>query len=151
MVAETWVMTAVLLCLDTGGGGGMGGLSILRLFRLLRLSRLARMLRSMPELMILIKGMLAASRSVLCTMGLMAILLYVFAIALRQLTDGTEVGDLHFYSIPSSMYRLVIEGVFLDNLGYTAQLMSDSSPVFTIVFFLFVCMAALMVMNMLIG
>ncbi|CAK0864925.1 unnamed protein product [Prorocentrum cordatum] len=46
MVAETWVMTIVLLCLDSGGGGGLGGASILRLFRLLRLSRLARMLRS---------------------------------------------------------------------------------------------------------
>ncbi|CAK0826162.1 unnamed protein product [Prorocentrum cordatum] len=151
MVAETWVMTVVLLCLDTGGGGGMGGLSILRLFRLLRLSRLARMLRSMPELMILIKGVVASSRSVFCTMGLLAILLYVFAIAMRQLTDGTDVGELHFYSVPSSMYRLLIEGVFLDNLSSTVKVMSDSSPVFTIVFLVFVCIAALMVMNMLIG
>jgi len=93
----------------------------------------------------------ASSRSVFCTMGLLAILLYVFAIAMRQLTDGTDVGELHFYSVPSSMYRLLIEGVFLDNLSSTVKVMSDSSPVFTIVFLVFVCIAALMVMNMLIG
>jgi len=151
MVAETWVMTIVLLCLDSGGGGGLGGASILRLFRLLRLSRLARMLRSMPELMILIKGMLAASRSVFFTMCLLVILLYLFAIALRQITEGSEVGEMWFHSVPAAMYKLLIEGVFLDNLGATADTIAESSPVFAVVFFIFVCMAALMVMNMLIG
>jgi len=36
----------------------------LRLIRLARLSRLLRLLRSVPELLILIKGMVAAMRSV---------------------------------------------------------------------------------------
>jgi len=150
MVAETWVMTSILM-LGSGGGSGMGGASILRLFRLLRLSRLARMLRSMPELMILIKGMLAASRSVFFTMCLLVILLYLFAIMLRQLTDGTPVGDAFFYSVPASMYKLLIEGVFLDNLGDTAETIAATSPVYAAVFFVFVVCAALMVMNMLIG
>ncbi|CAK0874352.1 unnamed protein product [Prorocentrum cordatum] len=109
MVAETWAMSIALLCLDAGRGSGVGGASILRLFRLLRLSRLARMLRSMPELMILIKGMFAASRSVFFTICLM--------------------------------------GVFLDNLGHTADTIAESSPVVAVVFFIFVVCAALMVMN----
>jgi voltage-gated sodium channel len=151
MVAETWVMTIVLLCLDSGGSSGMGGASILRLFRLLRLSRLARMLRSMPELMILIKGMVAASRSVFFTMCLLVIGLYLFAIAMRQLTEGTSVGELFFYSVPASMYKLTIEGVFLDNLGDTVDTIAASSPFYAVIFLVFVVFAALMVMNMLIG
>jgi len=151
MVAETWAMSIALLCLDAGRGSGVGGASILRLFRLLRLSRLARMLRSMPELMILIKGMFAASRSVFFTICLMVILLYLFAIMLRQLTEGTPVGDMYFYSVPASMYKLLVEGVFLDNLGHTADTIAESSPVVAVVFFIFVVCAALMVMNMLIG
>jgi voltage-gated sodium channel len=151
MVAETWVMTIVLLGIGSSGGSGMGGASILRLFRLLRLSRLARMLRSMPELMILIKGMVAASRSVFFTMCLLVIGLYLFAIAMRQLTQGTDVGELFFYSVPASMYKLTIEGVFLDNLGYTVDTIAESSPFYAVIFLIFVVFAALMVMNMLIG
>jgi F0F1-type ATP synthase assembly protein I len=101
--------------------------------------------------MILIKGMLAASRSVFFTMCLLVILLYLFAIAMRQLTEGTSVGEEYFYSVPASMYKLLIEGVFLDNLGYTADVIAESSPIFAVVFFIFIICAALMVMNMLIG
>jgi hypothetical protein len=151
MVAETWVMTIVLLCLDSGGGSGMGGASILRLFRLLRLSRLARMLRSMPELMILIKGMVAASRSVFFTMCLLVIGMYLFAIAMRQLTDGTSVGDEYFSSVPASMHKLLIEGVFLDNMGDTVDTIAASGAFYAVIFLVFVVFAALMVMNMLIG
>jgi hypothetical protein len=65
MVFETWVFTMI----ETVGGGDGGSplpvdTSILRLFRLLRLSRLTRMLRSLPQLMILIKGMVTAMKSV---------------------------------------------------------------------------------------
>jgi hypothetical protein len=152
MVFETWLMTVVLLLIGGGGGASpLGNASILRMLRLLRLSRLARMLRSMPELMILIKGMMVASRSVFFTMCLLLILLYLFAIALRQLSENTEAGALFFPGVPDAMYTLLIEGVFLDNLGTTCKIMAQSSPLFVVVFFVFICMAALMVMNMLIG
>eukprot|EP00438_Fugacium_kawagutii_P003581 Skav221589 [mRNA] locus=scaffold1698:169836:175186:+ [translate_table: standard] len=81
MVSETFVVTMILLIMKDGPTSfGFGNAGILRLFRLLRLTRMARMLRSMPELMILIKGMAAATTSVLFIFCLQLILLYVFAI-----------------------------------------------------------------------
>merc|ERR1719413_349483 len=99
MFLETWVMTAVMLALGGGGSGGMGDASILRMARLLRLSRMARMarlLRAMPELMILIKGIAAATRSVFFTLALLCLLMYVFAIMFTQLMVETEVGEEYF-------------------------------------------------------
>eukprot|EP00928_Gymnodinium_smaydae_P011597 TRINITY_DN14262_c0_g2_i1.p1 TRINITY_DN14262_c0_g2~~TRINITY_DN14262_c0_g2_i1.p1 ORF type:complete len:608 (-),score=116.40 TRINITY_DN14262_c0_g2_i1:195-2018(-) len=152
MVAETWLLNTVFMFMDTGGGSSpLGNASMLRLLRLLRLSRMARMLRSMPELMILIKGMVAASRSVFFTMCLLLIVLYVFAIMLRQLSVDTLAGAKYFESITSAMYSLLIHGTFLDNLGPVAEDMRASSYVCFVAFYTFVCIAALMVMNMLIG
>merc|ERR1719284_666006 len=103
MVLETWVFTILVLLImpdSTGGGGNTG---IMRLARLLRLSRMARMgklLRVMPELMIMIKGMKAATRSVFFTLLLLAVIMYIFGIAFVQISDGTEVGRKHFQGVP---------------------------------------------------
>merc|ERR550532_2916939 len=120
MVSETWVMTIILLALGAGGSSGLGNASVLRLLRLLRLSRMARMaklLRSMPELLILIKGMVSAMRSVFFTLLLLGILIYVFAIAFRQLTADTDAGKIYFYNIPKSMHTLLIDGTIMDGPG----------------------------------
>jgi hypothetical protein len=150
-VVETWVITLVTSMMSSGGGSPLGNASMLRLLRLLRLTRMARMLRSMPELMILIKGMVAATRSVFFTMCLLLIVNYVFAIAMRQLTEGTEAGEQYFNSIPRSMYTLLIHGTFLDDLAAVSDLILESSVLILFVFLMFICVAALMVMNMLIG
>eukprot|EP00419_Tripos_fusus_P050768 CAMPEP_0172840548 /NCGR_PEP_ID=MMETSP1075-20121228/29406_1 /TAXON_ID=2916 /ORGANISM="Ceratium fusus, Strain PA161109" /LENGTH=63 /DNA_ID=CAMNT_0013684405 /DNA_START=154 /DNA_END=342 /DNA_ORIENTATION=+ len=63
-------MTTVMLVMGGDGAVGLGNASILRMARLLRLTRLfrmARLLRAMPELLILVKGMAAAMRSVVFT------------------------------------------------------------------------------------
>eukprot|EP00928_Gymnodinium_smaydae_P011598 TRINITY_DN14262_c0_g4_i1.p1 TRINITY_DN14262_c0_g4~~TRINITY_DN14262_c0_g4_i1.p1 ORF type:complete len:813 (-),score=191.96 TRINITY_DN14262_c0_g4_i1:85-2490(-) len=154
MVGETWVMTVVMMLMGGEGGSALGNASVLRLLRLLRLSRLVRMLRSMPELMILIKGMASASRSLCITLVLLLLLIYIFAIIFRQLTDGSITGALYFNSIPGSMYSLLLHGTFLDNLGPVCNTIGNpetGSPIYLILFFLFLSMAALMVMNMLIG
>lgn len=157
MVFETWAMTVVLLVTDDSSElGNLVNASILRLFRLLRLSRLTRLLRAMPELLILIKGMVSAARSVFFTLFLLVILLYIFAIALAQLTENNpvedpETGGEMFGTIPSSMYTLMVTGIFLDNLTPVMNNISDVSPVCAGLFLLFIALAALMVMNMLIG
>mmetsp|Transcript_4669 Transcript_4669/g.12710 ORF Transcript_4669/g.12710 Transcript_4669/m.12710 type:complete len:748 (+) Transcript_4669:141-2384(+) len=153
MVAESWVMT-IIVALSSGGGGGGGALgnaSILRLFRLLRLTRMARMLRSMPELLILIKGMMAAMRSVFFVMLLLVILMYIFAIAFTQLTAESEVGQVYFSTIPHSMYTLTMAGTFLDNITQVVDDIRNEVPVCAALFIVFVLLAALTLMNMLIG
>lgn len=151
MVIETWVMTTILLITGVSMPGGGGQSSLLRLFRLLRLSRLARMLRSMPELMIMIKGIVAAFRSVFLAVVLLVLLMYIFAIMFRQLTNGTEVGDVFFSSMGQTMYVLLMSGTFLEDLYDVMNQLGAASFAYAAIFLLFILLSALTVMNMLIG
>jgi len=78
-------------------------------------------------------------------------LIYVYAIAMRQLTADSEVGEQYFPSIPRSMYTLLLHGTLLDDLGPVCENVGKGGAVLLGVFFSFIALAALMVMNMLIG
>jgi len=156
MIFETWVLTAVLLLAMGGSGGsGIGNAGMLRLLRLLRLSRmarLARLLRSMPELLILIKGMIASVRSVFFTMLLIFLILYVFSILFRQLTDGSDLGATYFPSMTTTANNLVVRGVFFQDAGdMQLDFVKDNQQHLLFCYYLFVLLATLTVLNMLIG
>jgi len=158
MVAETWVMTCVMLLAGSSGGGDLGNASILRMARLLRLSRMARMarlFRAMPELLILIKGMVAAMRSVLFTLCLLAIITYVFGIAFVQVV-GKEVtnpedNETYFGTVGQAMHTLLLDGALMDGTGVLIKALADASWVYAVMMYSFILLAALTVMNMLIG
>jgi len=150
MVGETWVLTAVQI--TTGSGESpLGNMAILRLARLLRLSRLMRMLKSFPELMILIKGMVTAMKSVGYVMVLLILVTYVFAIAFTQLAAGTEMGENYFENVALSMYSLIVYGTFLDALSDFCNDIKEESAACMFLVVIFICLSALTVMNMLIG
>merc|ERR1719160_1641898 len=88
---ETWLLPSM----STRGGLPIET-SMLRLLRLLRLSRMMRLLRKCPELLTLIKGMIAAVRSVFSTLVLLVGFMYVFAIIFRQQTKGNETLEDYF-------------------------------------------------------
>eukprot|EP00445_Apocalathium_hangoei_P082382 CAMPEP_0204181354 /NCGR_PEP_ID=MMETSP0361-20130328/51827_1 /ASSEMBLY_ACC=CAM_ASM_000343 /TAXON_ID=268821 /ORGANISM="Scrippsiella Hangoei, Strain SHTV-5" /LENGTH=690 /DNA_ID=CAMNT_0051140921 /DNA_START=141 /DNA_END=2210 /DNA_ORIENTATION=- len=156
MVAETWVMSVFLL-ISGAGSGGLGNASILRMARLLRLSRMARMarlFRAMPELLIMIKGIAAAMRSVLFTLVLLFILIYVFSIAFVQLTADIPEGEplnLLFGNVPRAMHSLLIHGTILDGPGAVVVELGNNSYVLAFVFYIFILLAAFTILNMLIG
>merc|ERR1712080_225849 len=118
MVFETWLLSiAFLLMAGHGTGGGLGNASILRLVRLLRLTRMARMvrlLRALPELMVLVKGISVATRSVFFTLVLLLIFIYVFAIAFTQLAQETVLEEPYFSSVLASMSTLLLRGTLPD-------------------------------------
>eukprot|EP00928_Gymnodinium_smaydae_P048693 TRINITY_DN32590_c0_g1_i1.p1 TRINITY_DN32590_c0_g1~~TRINITY_DN32590_c0_g1_i1.p1 ORF type:complete len:736 (-),score=107.72 TRINITY_DN32590_c0_g1_i1:131-2338(-) len=155
MVLETWVWSSYMCAIAQGGANNTAGsASTLRLIRLLRLTRMARMaklLRAMPELMIMIKGMVAAMRSVFFTLCLLVISLYIFAIAVKQMSDGTDSGGQHFSSVPHSMYTLLVRATLLDSIGKLLNEVSEDSTVVATLIVIFVFLAAFTVMNMLIG
>lgn len=148
-------MSIILLAAGAGGGGGMGNAAILRLARLLRLSRMARMarlFRAMPELLILIKGMVAAMRSVFFTLLLLAIVVYVFGIMFCQLLVDAQLDEgIHFETVPLSMHTLLIDGALLDNIGGVVRALGDQSIVYGLLFYIFVLIASATLLNMLIG
>merc|ERR1712232_1008278 len=150
MVMETWVL--VIVQSQTGGKSPLGNTAMLRLLRLLRLSRLMRMLRSLlrlsrlmrmlrspPELMILIKGMMSAMRS-------------VFYVAFCQMAVNTPtIGDTYFRNVAFGMYSLFIYATFLDDLSNLMDdLRNDKWPLVFLAL-VFICLASMTGMNMLVG
>eukprot|EP00927_Polykrikos_kofoidii_P085954 TRINITY_DN9488_c0_g1_i1.p1 TRINITY_DN9488_c0_g1~~TRINITY_DN9488_c0_g1_i1.p1 ORF type:complete len:749 (-),score=141.38 TRINITY_DN9488_c0_g1_i1:22-2067(-) len=161
MIFETWGMTLVFAFLtNPTTGGDMGNTSLLKLVRLVRLTRMARMariLRAIPELIILIKGIAVASRSVFFTLVLMLIIMYVFAIILRQLCEqlvdvdsDPELIDRYFSSVGHSMSTLLLDGV-LPDVADVVRHTSRQSPILGILVMGFILLASLTVMNMLVG
>lgn len=153
-VIETWVLSALMSMIASDDVSSILPAPLLRLLRLLRLMRMARMaklLKTMPELMILIKGMSMATRSVFFTCCLLVILIYVFAIAFTQLLRNTTTGDEHFNGVAASMITLALYGTLLDEITFVAEKVGQESMLCSILLAIFILMAALTVMNMLIG
>eukprot|EP00929_Paragymnodinium_shiwhaense_P066967 TRINITY_DN33660_c0_g1_i1.p1 TRINITY_DN33660_c0_g1~~TRINITY_DN33660_c0_g1_i1.p1 ORF type:complete len:849 (+),score=188.36 TRINITY_DN33660_c0_g1_i1:200-2746(+) len=165
MVMETWVGSVLALVggpedpdAEQSGPGGdassasgsAGVLKLVRMVRLTRMVRLVRLLRAVPELLVLIKGILYAARSVFFTLCLLCFIVYVFAIAFRQLTDDTDVGNEYFYSVTASMSTLLIRMTMPDTADIIFQL-SDEGWFFGFLACLFILMAELTVLNMLVG
>lgn len=156
MVVETWVVSFIITISegDEKGAGKMGNVGVLRIARLLRLTRMARMarlLRAVPELVILVKGMAHAARSVFFTLLLLLILLYVFAIAFKQLMEGSDVGLRYFRSVPESMNTLWLYATLLEEITTLAHDVQRDNVWMLGVLYLYILGAALTVMNMLIG
>jgi len=158
--------TIALMAYIQGGAGLNLPTAVLRLFRLARLTRLVRMLRSLPELMVMITGMVTAAASVGYTLGLLMILTYVFAIALRNLVPAAEdpevceekyplsdgcIEVLYFESVPEAMHNLIIFGTFLDALSDFMWAVKEQSPPCLVLLWIYIALASLTVMNMLIG
>jgi len=104
----------------------------------------------MPELVILMKGMMAAMRAVAISMSLLVVLIYVFAIAFTQLCDGTDCGDI-FSSVPVSMALLFERATLIDNLSDVSERLQRDNPALLGVLYVYVFVAYLTVLNLLTG
>jgi len=149
MVLDTWVLSIVLpLMSGSGASAGVGNASILRLVRLLRLTRMARcikLLRAMPELLVLLKGMAAAARSVFYTLVLLCVLLYVFGITFTQLLRKEAVGKEHFNSVLESMHTLWLYAALLDEITHLMAKLQDAGLGYVLLMDTFILLAALTV------
>mmetsp|Transcript_98392 Transcript_98392/g.254417 ORF Transcript_98392/g.254417 Transcript_98392/m.254417 type:complete len:704 (-) Transcript_98392:135-2246(-) len=150
---ETWVVYIIVALSPPGFANNMGNTSALSLFRMLRLirtARLTRLFRAVPELMILIKGVAVAARSVFWTLSLLFLLIYVFAICLLILTKDTAVARKYFPSLPGSMSTLMLRGLLPDSAGYVYDI-DSYSPFVAVIFSLFIVVGLVTVMNLLVG
>jgi hypothetical protein len=151
MVLETWV---IVLTMRVSGSMQLGNASVLRiarLFRLSRMARLARLLRAMPELVILIKGMVAAARSVFFTLLLLLLLLYVFAIAFTQLMMDTDVGKEFFPNVAQSMNNLWLYATLLEEITHLSHSLLKESLWLVLLRYVYILAGTLTVLNMLVG
>jgi hypothetical protein len=117
---------------------------------MVRVSRMVRLLRAIPELVILLKGIGAAMRSVMVFFTLWLIIIYVYAVVFRQMTEGDEVGLEFFKSVPAAMNTLLLDGILPETSHFVNELASED-PVLWPVIISFILLAALTLMYMLIG
>jgi len=124
-------------------------LRLVRIVKILRLSRLARLMRAVPEIIIFLKGIGAASRSVIAIMALWCIIIYVFAIFFVQTSGGTLKQE-QFNNVPSAMNTLLLDGIMPDN-GGLVTILAEDNPIFWPIIMIFVLLASITLSYMLIG
>eukprot|EP00929_Paragymnodinium_shiwhaense_P050675 TRINITY_DN25519_c0_g1_i1.p1 TRINITY_DN25519_c0_g1~~TRINITY_DN25519_c0_g1_i1.p1 ORF type:complete len:786 (+),score=176.20 TRINITY_DN25519_c0_g1_i1:75-2432(+) len=153
MVGETCLMPLLLLAFSIESASGIGNASILRMLRLCRLVRMARMaklLKAMPELVVICRGIVAASRSVFFTVTLLFIVTYVFSVLFVQATDDTEIGFKYFDTVPDAMKNILVAACMPD-LGEMVEHLSSQSTIVVLVFAFYLLTASFALLNVLVG
>lgn len=126
-------------------------LRMLRMAKLCRLTRLARLLRAVPELVIIVKGIGFASRSVTIFFMFWTLITYAFAIAIRELTENTEVGNLYFRTVPEAMNTLLLQGLFPESVQLLDSISGGATWYLWPLTVFFLALVSLTVMYMLVG
>jgi len=156
MVTETWLMPLINIVIEgiAGTGAGFGRsasvLRVLKVLRVLRTARIIRVARYMPELMILIKGLLVAARSVFFTLVLLLLITYIFSITFTQLSQDTPLHAELFPMVPTAVLTLVLQCVMPDQEGFFRQVAAES-PFMGAMVLVFIMVGSLIIMNMLVG
>lgn len=153
MVLETWVMSIILAAQPEGSSLNLidpASVRIIRVAKLCRLARLARLLRSVPELIIVIKAIGAAGRS-MAVIGMFCLLLvYIFAVVFKQLFKVTDPGIDGFDTVYNTMNTLILQGIFADSAGLMTDL-AEGHPLFWPLGLLFILLTSVTLLYMLIG
>ncbi|CAE7713053.1 NaCP60E, partial [Symbiodinium necroappetens] len=150
---ETWLLSLVQIVF--GDISNSSSFRLIRLLRLTRMARMARLLRSVPELLIIVRAIAIALRSVFFLMVLLLGLVYVFALLFSQLFDGKNqppgtLAHKSFGSLPQAMNTLLMAGALPDQ----SSLVEDAGAVHFLLYplmLLYMLLASLTVMNMLVG
>jgi hypothetical protein len=153
MAFETWVLSFLVWVTAgslTASSSSTSVLRVVRLFRLTRAPRVARLLKSVPEMMVIVHGIVIVARTVIVIGCLLFLIIYTFAIIFTQLAKGTDLEKTLCPRMLPTMGMLLIGGIFPD-IEPTIEAMAGEHFFFAVFFFLFVLLAYVMIMNMLIG
>ncbi|CAE7282106.1 Sh, partial [Symbiodinium pilosum] len=150
---ETWFLSLVQFFANDPSSSS--SFRLMRLLRLTRMARMARLLRSVPELLIIVRAIAIALRSVFFLMVLLVGLVYVFSLLFNQLLDGKNqppgsMAHESFGSLPQAMNTLLMAGALPDQ----SALVEDAGAFHFLLYplmLLYMLLASLTVMNMLVG
>jgi hypothetical protein len=126
-------------------------LRLVRVLKFCRMARVVRLLRSVPEILILLKGVAVAYRAVFFSQLLVFVIVYIFAIAYFRLLEGTDVGREYFPDLSQAMLTLFFRGCFFEGLPDLADAMFKESFILGIVLLVFVMIAPLTALNLVVG
>lgn len=150
MIWEVWLTSLLVMMMQRSGSANMSVLRILRLFRLVRIARVGRLMSSCRELIVLVKGISMGLRSVLSTLFLMMVIIYVFAIIFTQLFRGSEEAHGCYDGVLESMNCLMLNVVFPEQQELMARML-ELGPMTYLLGIFYLLITGLTVMNMLIG
>eukprot|EP00439_Symbiodinium_sp_Y106_P041358 s3049_g5.t1 len=152
MVIETWIMPIIVLGfnIDLANALDLSTLRMFRMVKLLRLSRMAKLLRAVPELTIIMKGIRLATRSVVVFFALWMMIIYVFALVLRQLTEGQSVGSQYFANVPQSVNNLLLYGILPEQREIVTTLGNAGAWMWPLILCFFL-LCSITIMYMLVG
>ena len=159
MVLETWLVPLIAVTIEGSGSGASAVgrsatvLRVARILRVLRTARIVRVARYMPELMILVKGLVVAARSVFFTMVLLLLITYVFSIAFLQLSQAYQSEALmtgFFPTMPESVLTLIVYCIMPDQKEFFERVAEENWFLGALVI-VFVLVGSYIVMNMLVG
>ncbi|CAK0807949.1 unnamed protein product [Prorocentrum cordatum] len=118
-----WIIPPVM-----GNVQGMGMVSMVRMLRLLRLARSVRLIKQFRELWMLVQGLLVSARTMVYTITLIVVILYLFSVvavevitkhhlARREDGDPTfhDIVEHSFNTLPQTMMTLM-QFVSFDNV-----------------------------------
>eukprot|EP00931_Biecheleriopsis_adriatica_P031561 TRINITY_DN18490_c0_g2_i1.p1 TRINITY_DN18490_c0_g2~~TRINITY_DN18490_c0_g2_i1.p1 ORF type:complete len:651 (-),score=121.77 TRINITY_DN18490_c0_g2_i1:55-1965(-) len=156
MITDTWLI--VLLYLFSGDRQMYGGsprilqsLRIIRLIRITRALRMSRLFRAVPELLVLVNGMVLAIRSVLTTLGMLVLVTYTFAIVMTQLFSDIKELEGKFDTVPVSTNFLLLQVLCGWDSATFQTLLQVGSGSGYVLLMLYLLVASLTIMNMLVG
>jgi voltage-gated sodium channel len=151
VVVETWVMYFILWISDQQLAFSAGPLTLLKIVRLCRTARLVRLLRQFPELVVLIRGIGIAIRSVFFTLVLLVVITYVFSISLKILTENNvEVNNQYFPTVWIGVKNMLLWAIVPD-LEEKFDILTPTGFLSTLMFTAFIFITTVTILNMLVG
>merc|ERR1711974_141096 len=92
-----------------------GPMTLLKIVRLCRTARIVRLLRMFPELLVLIRGIGIAIRSVFFTLVLLIVLTYVFSICLKIMTESDpDINNEYFPTVWTGVKTMLLWAIVPD-------------------------------------
>jgi len=129
MIWETWIEVLLWRLFGNALNFNPIGTQLLRIFRVVRITRMARLMRLLhyfPEMMVLFSAILCAVRSVLSTLVLLVVTVYIFAVFFVQMLADTDAAHGCFDSVPLGMHCLMINGIFSSQADILNDLLKES-------------------------
>eukprot|EP00746_Dinoflagellata_sp_MGD_P004991 gnl/MRDRNA2_/MRDRNA2_109659_c0_seq1.p1 gnl/MRDRNA2_/MRDRNA2_109659_c0~~gnl/MRDRNA2_/MRDRNA2_109659_c0_seq1.p1 ORF type:complete len:1195 (-),score=236.31 gnl/MRDRNA2_/MRDRNA2_109659_c0_seq1:75-3263(-) len=148
-IVDNWILR-----LTGSGGDSFAWLAIGRVFRLIRIARVFRLVRLLKELWLLIRSMIFAARTLVWTVLLLIMLLYVAGILMTE-TIGKSGGypvveAKKWATIGSSMWQLM-HLITFDDWASMVRYFTNANPWVAIFLLAFTVVSALGIMNLVVG
>lgn len=159
------IINAILDSGTSATGGNFSFMRVMRVLRLIRVLRLVRLLRLISELRTIVDSLIGSLRSLLWTLALLFLLIYIIGLFFTQLVAAHMVSldpivfgpdevlfEAYYGSLPRtilSLFQAMSGGVDWDNMAQ--PLIDQISPVLGLIMAMYIAFVVLALMNVVTG